>query len=108
MAKFLDGNPGSSDYVRAVNIQKEMIQHPDMTPSARLLDDLYNSRTGFFQYTLDVSEKYKDYFSELIPLEPKKSAMFAKEASDSLLRQKNIEAMDTLSFEDYLKNYFQS
>ena len=108
MAKFLDGNSGSSDYVRAVNIQKELIQHPDMTPSARLLDDLSKSRTGFFQYTLDVSEKHKDYFSELIPLEPKKLAMFIKEASESLLRQKNIEAMDTLSFEDYLKNYFQS
>ena len=108
VAKFLDGNSGSSDYVTAVNMQKEIIQHPEMTPSARLLDDLYKSRTGFSQYTLNVSEKHKDYFSELISLEPKKLAMFAKEASESLMRQKNIEAMDTLSFEDYLKNYFQS
>jgi glutamate--cysteine ligase len=49
---------------------------------------------------------HKEYFLELYPPNEERLAEFAAEATESLARQRKIEAADNESFEKYLARYF--
>jgi hypothetical protein len=53
-----------------------------------------------------MSMMHKDYFLELYPPNQERLSEFAAEASESLEKQRNIEARDNESFEKYLERYF--
>ena len=47
-------------------------------------------------------------FAALAPLEDDRLDLFVGEARDSLARQARIEADDSISFEEYLADYYRS
>ena len=49
---------------------------------------------------------HKEYFSELEELSSNRLELYAKEATESIERQRKIEASDEISFDDYLQQYF--
>jgi glutamate--cysteine ligase len=108
VAELIDRGGESDEYVQATNAQLELVRNPDATPSARILADLREQKTGFFRYTLECARQHKDYFSELAPLTSQRLGMFEKEVSDSIARQVKIETTDDESFEAYLERYFGS
>lgn len=106
VAEIIDRGESSNDYVQATVAQLELIRNPEATPSARILAELRDGKTGFFRYALSCAQQHKDYFAALAPLRPERIAMFEKEVSESLKRQAEIEAADEQSFEDYVAAYF--
>ena len=108
VAELIDRGGETNEYVQATDAQMELVRNPDATPSARILADLRDGKTGFFRYTLESAKQHKSYFSELAPLSEQRLAMFENEVSDSLERQAQIEASDHESFEAYLETYFGS
>jgi glutamate--cysteine ligase len=70
------------------------------------MKELADTNESFFELALRMSMMHKDYFLELYPPNQERLAEFAAEASESLEKQRNIEARDKESFEKYLARYF--
>ena len=81
---------------------------PESTPSARLLQALRDSKCSFFEFALDLARRHRRYFSSIAPMPPERARQLETEAVESLRRQRDIEAADRLSFEEYLARYFST
>jgi glutamate--cysteine ligase len=108
VAEFIDRHGDGSSYRDAVSAAANQVAEPESTPSARMLQELYDSDCSFFEFALDVSRRHKNYFSSIAPMPPEREERIATEARESIRRQREIEAADDISFEEYLARYFAS
>lgn len=108
VAEAIDRHESSASYADAVRLMQQLVDDSDATPSARILSELAETGTSFFEYALKVAEHHGEYFSSITPLEDVQQAAFEKEAADSLARQLEIETADKISLDDYLQQYFSN
>jgi glutamate--cysteine ligase len=108
VAMLIDRGSDRDDYVQAVAAQAALVNEPALTPSARILQDLRDTDSGFFHYALNAASNNKEYFAVLPKLKGERLQMFVDEASDSVRRQADIEASDNISLDDYLADYFSA
>jgi glutamate--cysteine ligase len=106
VAEVLDAGGGDGAYELAWRALDSAIGDPDETPAARVLGEMRDERQSFFEFGLGLARTHAQYFDSLVPLSEARAAMFAEEAERSREEQRRIEAEDSLSFEDYLRNYF--
>lgn len=106
IAHLIDSGEGGDSYVQAVDAQRELVENPEATPSARILDELRQADTGFYHFAMDRALGHKEYFSELAELSAERLALYEDEAADSIQRQLEIEASDEIGFDEYLVQYF--
>jgi glutamate--cysteine ligase len=106
VAALIDRGEDGAAYAQAVDAQAALLADPDATPSARLLQELRVAGCGFFEFALRAARGHKEYFQALAPLSAARLREFEVEVRESHRRQKRIEDADTLSFEEYLANYF--
>ena len=106
VAEVIDGNDAQASYADSVRQMQELVDNPEKTPSARMLADIEETQSSFFEYALTLAKSHRDYFASITPLEDARRAVFEKEVAESLLRQKAIEAADNISLDQYLKLYF--
>ena len=107
VAELIDQGDGGNDYARAIEGFQALVDNPDATPSARLLQELRESRMSFSDFALQSAKGHRDYFKSLAPVDPKKVAEFEQETVSSRQKQKEIEAASSISFDDYLAEYFR-
>ncbi len=105
ISEILDQNKEGEPYQQALRLQLEKVQHPDMTPSARMLEAMRETREGFYHFAKRMSQKHYQYFTKL-KISPERIAFFDKEVEDSIARQKQIEENDSQSLDEYLEAYF--
>lgn len=105
VAEFMDPD-GSRGYVAAVDMQARVVDDPDQAPSARLLTELGETGQTFLEFAMTTGREFADYFRAMDPALNTNWASFAAESRDSLERQAAIEAADTLSFDQYVANYY--
>ena len=106
VAELVDRHDGDGCYREAVALAASRVAEPDSTPSARLLQELRDSRSSFFEFALDVARRHRRYYSSIAPMPPERARQLETEAVESLQRQRDIEAADDLRFEEYLARYF--
>jgi glutamate--cysteine ligase len=106
IAEIIDRGEGGDAYVQAVDAQSVLIENSDETPSARILEELRRSGTGFFDFAMQCAIGHKDYFLALADLNDERLQLYEKEAAESLERQRAIEASDDVSFDEFLDQYF--
>lgn len=106
VAEVIDRHGASTSYVDSVRLMQDIVENPDKTPSARVLLDLEETQSSFFEYALALAKSHSDYFASITPLKDARRAEFEKEAAESLQRQQAIEAADDISLDDYLRRYF--
>ena len=104
-AELLDGEDRRQLYSKALAKQREAAANPELTPSARMLAEMRDNNESFFAFARRKAEEHKDYFLNAAS-SPQQTELFAKEARDSMRRQTEIEATDTVDFDTYLNNYF--
>lgn len=102
------GTDGSSDYAQSVGVQATLVSDPGATPSARVLAELRERGTSFFEFAMECARGHRDYFASLAELPPERLGVFDEEARESLQRQVDIEAADNVSFDEYLSEYYSS
>ena len=88
------------------NISKR-INEPDLTPSAEMLNQMKDEEKGFFEYTNQFSLKNKELFNEM-PITEDYFVELDNQKILSINEQLEIESSDTLSFDDFLADYFSS
>jgi glutamate--cysteine ligase len=108
VAELIDRDEDDRSYRDAVLFAASQVTEPESTPSARLLQELYDSDCSFFEFALDVARRDKAYFSSIAPMPRERAQQIEREALESVQRQRDIEAADDISFEEYLARYFAS
>ena len=105
VCELLDGDDEEQPYSRALALQKEVIHEPEQTPSARVLAEMRAHKESFFQFARRLSQSHRSFFMELPP-NPERSRFLEEEAGQSWRRQRELEAGDTLTFAEFLQQYF--
>lgn len=105
VARLIDPDE-SLGHVAAIRVQRDVVDEPDATPSARLLADLRASRLPLAEYGLDLARRTRAYFDALPAELNGTRARLAAEAVASRERQAAIEAADRIDFDAYLAEWF--
>ena len=108
IAGRIDAIEGGDSYTQAVAVLYKLIEDPSATPSARLLHELQESESSFFDYAISIARGHRDYFASIAPMSDDRQAQFSEEAVSSIERQRDIEASDEIDLDEYLANYFEA
>lgn len=103
VAELLDGG-ASGVYAASLARQVEKIRHPDVTPSAQILETMRERGENFFEFSQRISCQYRQRFQSHT-LDPERLATFDRLVAESIVRQSEIEAADDVSFDDFLHAY---
>ncbi len=95
-----------TDYADAIAVQIDALEDPEHTPSARLLAELRTTGQSIFEYAMQLSMNYAEYFLAMPAEMNSHQRSLSEESRESLRRQARIEAADDVSFDEYLARYF--
>lgn len=104
-AELLDELRPGTPYGQALAAYRRRIEDTDLTPSARVLDEMRRYGEPFVQFALRISRHYEQTFKAAPPA-PELQRRFEEIAGASLQEQRDMEAADSMSFEAYLERYF--
>jgi glutamate--cysteine ligase len=106
IAQMLDTHNNSEDYQNALKVEQTKLDNPAHTPSAKIIERLKHDNMSFYQLAMQHSLANREHFINQ-PLSPSTEADFTKMATESLIKQKQIEADTRMGFEKYLENYYK-
>ncbi len=104
IAELLD-NGGGNTYQTALSHAQRLMEYPAETPSARILQTLHDKQQPFFPWAMEKAQEHKAALSQH-RYQQINAQQLTKIAQESLVKQQAIEANDTLSFDDFLADYF--
>ena len=105
LAAALDATHGCTDYSAALREARALMQAPERTPSARVLDTMVREHASSFEsFAFHQSELARDTLLNL-PWTAEQQARYLAMSEESIAAQKAIEAADTLPFEAWREQY---
>ena len=104
--ELLDDPRGA--YRDAVLRQQAVIRETRESPSAQVLRELREEGVSFVDYTLAQSAAHAEALAARPPLTESRFNELRREATESLMRQQELEARPQQRFADYLTDYFRS
>jgi glutamate--cysteine ligase len=105
LCEFFDQGVPEPRYSQSLERQLARISDPELTASARMLAEMRDQGESFFEFAQRKSREHYEYFVQQ-PLEQEQEAYFRQLAETSWQQQRAIEAADSLSFDDFLADYF--
>ena len=105
VCELLDQQEPDAPYQASLQQLKDRLIQPEMTPSARILEEMRTTGESFFELANRLSSEHRTYF-ERQTLSDESAARYVAERDKSIAEQRAIEASDTLSFSDFLQDYF--
>jgi glutamate--cysteine ligase len=103
---MIDRSETDGSYSAAVGVAQGIVDDPDKTLSARIVSELEQSGSSFFEFALGMANCHHEYFASIAPLRAVNEKNLADEVAASVARQADIEAADDISLDDYLQRYF--
>jgi len=108
VAVIIDGHEGDDSYAEAVRSMFALVDNPESTLSARIVNELVETGSSFFEFAFGMAKCHRDYFASIAPLREEQETRLTAEVADSVQRQSDIEATDDISLDEYLQHYFSS
>ncbi|MDN3653912.1 glutamate--cysteine ligase [Thalassotalea ponticola] len=105
VASLFDSAFETTDYSQAVSGELDKIHDVNKTPSARILADLITGKENIVSWSLAKAKRYVDEITDH-QYQQFSEADFQHMAQQSIAKQRQIEAADTLSFDQFLAQYF--
>lgn len=105
VCELLDREDPQQSCCDALREQQASVDDPERTPSARMLQEMRDRGEGFFHFARRKSLQHRDYFSGFVP-SPQRYQLLADEVERSLRLQREMEAGDRGTFDQFLENYF--
>lgn len=105
-AEWLDKAHDSFEYSSAVYAQQAKVNDPSLTPSGQMME-LVEAGNEFIDIVSEQADKHQTHFASLDKNTEFHENLIAL-AEQSLRQQRELEAQDTLSFDDYLTEYNNS
>ncbi len=106
LAARMDLATPDNRFTAALRDMRAAIRDAAQTPSARILAEMRSCEETFFALARRYSQAHRESLMDA-PADESAMAVLAQEAADSIRRQRELEAGDTLSFTDYLTAYFE-
>lgn len=106
IAKILDELNGHQNYSDSLVEMQNLLENPDKTPSAKILEELKLSGQSFVDWSLKKSTEHRNTLLNET-LSPEKIADFQKIAAQSHSDQEAIENVETENLENYINSYFK-
>jgi glutamate--cysteine ligase len=106
IASALDRACGGDAYTASHGRQLLKMEHPELTPSAQILQQMTDKNEPFFRLAMNASEHWAEEFRQR-PLEPERLQHFEQASRESLVQQRELEEAETIDFKTYLDNYFR-
>ena len=104
-AALLDEVNHSSGHTDSLKKQKQAIDDPECTPSAKMLREMKDNNEGFYQYAMRMSQKHHESFiKEKLAVE--QIQFFENLSHTSIEQQKQMEKDNSLPFAAFLQQYF--
>ncbi len=107
VASILDEENNTQRYSLTLKQQQELIDDAERTPSARVLSGMRENKECFFEYAKRISKNHEKLLANSV-LTENDSKMFQHSVRQSVEKQGQIEGYDTVSFDEFLHNYFSS
>lgn len=104
-ASLLDCANLTDKYSAAVAHYATMIDHPELTPSARVLQEMAEQKQTYFRWSMEKSRAASDAMRRT-EIAAESQQFFAESAEQSRRDQARMESADSLDFSDYLSNYY--
>lgn len=106
IAKLLDQGQKTPVYQQSLQTQMRKLNHPNITPSGRMIEKLISSGEDNGKEGLKLGQQYRQLL-EMLPYQSEQHEHWQQVAAQSLKEQREVEAADTQSFDDYLTEYFE-
>lgn len=91
-------------HLDSVHAERQKMNDAALTPSARILADMKAQNLTFYRFAANKSLEHKAFFDKISLGD--KAPYFEKMAADSLIKQEILDKEDTLSFSEYLADYY--
>jgi glutamate--cysteine ligase len=105
IAAALDRAHDGSAYRDALAMAADALGNPSTTPSARMLEEMREAfDNSYLRFVVDYSMSHRRYLDGL-PFPADTDARYAKLAEESIARQRQTEAADTVPFEVFRQQY---
>ncbi len=105
VCELLDQSSKGTPYCTALEAQMAKVRDPELTPSARMLNEMRDHGEGFYHFAKRLSEIHQHFFTNL-PMSEAREQYFTELATKSIEDQQALEAADEISFDEYLNRYF--
>ena len=105
ISELLDSCDSGNKYKSALDQLYKTVQNPDLTPSAKILNEMTQKEEPFFPFSMRYAEQNAKYF-ESLPLSENKKQFFENAAKKSIADQQKLEQSDQLQFSEFLAAYF--
>lgn len=103
-ARMFDQANNTNEYTAAVEAQRAKIKNPDLTPSGKIMT-LVNEGNDFIDIAKELANRHKRHFVMTLDSNKSFDTELAGLARQSLQQQTELEADDTVSFDEYLAAY---
>jgi len=108
LVELLDDVYKNDDHSSCLQQQLNKVHRPELTPSARYMEELEQQDLEFSEFTLQLAQRHAEYFSQQIAEDI--SEELKQEATRSIEQQRLLEAESLASgqsFADYLADYLK-
>ncbi|KGJ90293.1 glutamate--cysteine ligase [Thalassotalea sp. ND16A] len=105
IAGLYDKAYATTAYSDVIKDELAKIHDPQLTPSARILDELFTTGKGIVTWSMEYVEQFSKELTEH-SYQVFDEKLLQQLAETSLQKQAEIENSDTLSFDDFLEEYF--
>ncbi len=105
ICEVLDNGNVDKPYTMALRKQIEVIRHPELTSSARMLSVMRDQKLSITELVLQKSQEYTRHFQHAT-LDASIKRDFDLQVKASLEEHKRLNTTSEISFDKYLSNYF--
>ncbi len=105
LAELLDDKRGGKNYQDALTLMLERVENPELTPSAKVLNEMKDKGISFKEFALQQAKMHGIQHQRTLDVQ--KAAEWSEVAEKSLQKQQDIEASDDQNFDQYLTDYLK-
>ncbi|MDG1819499.1 MAG: glutamate--cysteine ligase [Porticoccaceae bacterium] len=105
VATLLDKANNSAEYQSTLATMGERLQNSSLTPAAILLSEMQENNETYYRMAMRKAVEHREYFRGET-LAPEVIEKYQLLAEQSQLEQQQIEASDSVSFDDFLAAYY--
>jgi len=106
VAASLDNANGTEEYSATVAAMSDRLKDSSLTPAAILLDEMKQNNETYYRLAMRKAQEHREHFRGKV-LETQIADEYRRLAEESTRKQQEIEAADSLSFDDFLASYYQ-
>lgn len=107
ICEVLDNGNQEKPYTAALRKQIDVIHHPELTSSAKVLSAMRNQKLSITDLILQKSREYTHHFQK-VPLDASVKRSFDFQVAESLAQQKQLNNAIEIPLDKYLNNYFST